>query len=414
MNRLMSAAAFTFLAAAATAADGPPDTWQASNSDYCSDLDARRPAKSGDPEALERIDAAQLACRVLPGMGADEINRALGSNASALQVQEDGVTFFARSTSKSVSAGGSLETPMERVGDTNLWIARLRLAFPRRAMVRFFPHDEFWQPLPGAIGIDWQGPDAPTLPPHKEKFEGVIVRRTLWSNALQETRRLMIYLPPGYRADASYATLYMGDGSFVRSWAPYVERLIDQRAIPPIVMIGAEAGQSGIVEDRSSLGVELRGADYLPGFENARDRFARHMRFFATELVPYAEREFALARNSTKRAIQGQSNSAVFAGWAGIEHPEIFGAVIALSAGWKPIDHFGAAHTPRARFFLSAGLYEVGFYVSTNRTMRALQRQGFEVTADYPTAGHDANAWAAMMARYLPLVFPNGKDPAPN
>jgi enterochelin esterase-like enzyme len=294
---------------------------------------------------------------------------------------------------------------MERIGGTDLWISRFRLAFVNHAMLKFLPHDGSRQPLPGARGIDWRGPDAPALPLTKEKIEGTIVKRTLWSEALQETRRLMIYLPPGYRADASYAALYMGYGGFVPSWAPYVELLIDQRAIPPIVMIGAEAGQSGILEDRTSLGVELRAADYLPGFKNGGDRFERHMRFFATELVPYAEREFALARDRTQRAIQGQSNSAVFAGWAGIEHPELFGAVIALSAGWKKIDRFGVQDAPRARYFLSAGLYEAGFHLSTNRTMRALQQQGFEVTADYPAAGHDPDAWAMMLARYLPMAF---------
>src|SRR5262249_20980741 len=162
-----------------------------------------------------------------------------------------------------------------------------------------------------------RGPHAPVTPVRKEKLAGTWVARKLWSDALQETRKLSIYLPPGYHEGGNYPTMYAGDGGY--GWANYVEPLIESGAIPPIVMVGAGDGQGGIVEDGSSLGVELRMADYLPGFENAGDRFDRHMRFFTEELVPYAEKEFALARERTKRAVQGQSNSAVFARWAALK-----------------------------------------------------------------------------------------------
>ncbi|MDZ4869195.1 MAG: FG-GAP-like repeat-containing protein [Alphaproteobacteria bacterium] len=202
----------------------------------------------------------------------------------------------------------------------------------------------------------------------------------------------------------------MGDGEFLEGWARYIEPMIDSGAIPAIVIVGARSGQAGIVEDRSALGVELRAADYLPGFKNAGDRFDRHMRFFAQELVPYAEKEFALARDRSKRTLQGQSNSAVFAREAALRHGDLFSTALAFSGGWKLSEHFGLPDAQRARFIFGAGLYEGGFFVGTQSAARALRDRAFNVLEEYLYAGHDPDAWAFLLVKYLPRAFPKVPD----
>lgn len=399
---------FALVAPLATA-----DERLADNSDACDELKERRKSEAGNADAKERVLASLRACRVPIEMNAANASRMLGTKASAIEVEGNEITLLARSGATAVRASGSFSAPMERIPSSNIWAARFRLTDIDKALIKFMPLSDTWRALPGVRELDWSGANAPPLPERKQTLAGTITKRQMWSDALKETRRLFVYLPPGYSAETKYPALYMGDGYYVTIWATYIEPMIERGVIPPLVLVGAESGQSGVVEDRSSLGVELRAADYLPGFENAGDRFERHMRFFSTELVAYAEKEFSLIPNRTQRAVQGQSNSAVFAGWAAVEHPEVFGAAIALSAGWGSIDRFGPSDAPRARFFLSAGLYEAGFYVSTNKSTRALLKEGFEVTTDFPVAGHDPNAWAITLTRFLPHAFGEGAKKLP-
>ncbi|NOT40954.1 MAG: hypothetical protein HOP13_10715, partial [Alphaproteobacteria bacterium] len=277
-RRLIALVAFCAFASVASAAEDVP----ASNGDYCHELEARRTAELTEA-SRERVDAALLACRLKQDVEAAEVEKALGTNAIALEVKGDNALFFARSASPEVMLLGTFAAPLERVGSTELWASRFRMASLEKGMINYFAWDRERKPL-SPSGIDWRGPLAPAVPKTTPKIKGTIVKRTLWSEALQETRRVRIYLPPGYSTQRKYKTLYVGDGTFIDGWATYIEPMIERKVIPPIVVVGAEEGQTGIVEDRSSLGVDIRSADYLPAYEGAGDRFDRHMRFFAEEM----------------------------------------------------------------------------------------------------------------------------------
>ncbi|MCR6644309.1 MAG: alpha/beta hydrolase-fold protein [Terricaulis sp.] len=177
------------------------------------------------------------------------------------------------------------------------------------------------------------------------------------------------------------------------------------------MLIGIESGQDGIVEDRSGLGVrgnDLRGADYLPGWEGAGDRFAQHMRFVTDEVLPYAEREFSITQDRTRRGVDGFSNGAVFALWAGVMAPESFGVAIARSAGYDremPAQDMLAqlAHT---RFFISAGLYESSFWRASKHWADTLRPHAQSVVFTAPAGGHAPDQGALMLVQYLREAFP--------
>jgi enterochelin esterase-like enzyme len=375
----------------------------AANTDYCSDLEARRAAAETE-EARERIEAALLACRLKQDVKAEEVEKALGPNAMALEVRGDNAMFFARSPGPDVMMFGTFTAPMERVAGTDLWASRFRMASLERGMLKFSA-GAGGKPLSPPDSIDWRGPKAAVGPQPASELKGTIVKHTLWSEALQETRRARVYLPPGYSKRRKYKTLYIGDGSFIYGWMTYIEPLIERKVIPPIVVVGIEEGEKGIVEDRSSLGVNIRSADYLPAFEGAGDRFDRHMRFVVSELIPFVEKEYPLAPGRANRVIQGQSNSATFAREAALRHPDLFNTALAFSIGWTEPADFGPPGATRARFVLTAGYYEAPFYRATKRSAKALRDQGFDVTEEYLYAGHEPNAWAISFTKYLPHAF---------
>jgi enterochelin esterase-like enzyme len=378
----------------------------ASNTDYCSDLEARRAAAETEV-AQKRLDVALFACRLKPDVDAEEVERALGTNAIGLEVRGDNALFFARAAAPAVTMSGTFFVPMERVGGTDLWASRFRIASPERGMLRFTA-EAGGNRLSPPKSVNWQGPQAPVVPEWAHGLKGTIVMRTLWSGALQETRRFRVYLPPGYSTEKKYKTLYTGDGSYLSVWMAYIEPLIERKVIPPIAVVGIDEGRNGIVEDRASLGVDIRSADYLPGYKGAGDRFERHMRFVVSELIPFAEREYALAPGRANRVIQGISNGATFAREAALRHPDLFETALAFSIGWTDPDNFGPPGAKRARFVLTAGYYEPEFFLATKSSAKVLRDQGFDVTEEYLYAGHEPSPWVVLFAKYLPDAF--GKE----
>lgn len=378
------------------------------NETSCASLPVLRSAHVDDSKTLELIDAVSAACRVNVEMSVEEAERLLSGKLSAMSVAADKVTFVARANANEVYVSGALMLGMKRVGSSDLWVAAARLTNLPEATITYWPLEMPWRQRQASEtqyeSIVWRGERAPLPPPTKAKLSGRILKQTLFSQALQETRRIVTYLPPGYSTARRYPALYVADGANVEWYATLVEELTDRGLMAPIVMIGAVSGQSGVVEDRSSLKVELRAADYLPGWEGAGDRFDRHMRFFCLELVPWAEEKFALSARREMRAVQGVSNGAVFASAAGFKHPEVFGTALAFSPGSR-ID--GVAPVgPRAHFVLTGGRYEAYFFLAAMRTARNLKRQGFVVAEEYPYSGHDSGIWSILLGKYLPGVFP--------
>lgn len=405
----MACAAVALVAAScATTPPSPPKKLLPRPNDLCTELDAR--TDTDEPFAGQLV-AARFACRVVPGIDIAEATRILGANTSALEVRGDNAIFLARASASAVRMEGTLSVPMERIAKSDLWVARFRFAMIDYAILKFSATSDGKQ-LPGTKRIDWRGPMAPAKPEQKRDLAGTVVKRTLWSEALQETRRINIYLPPRYSDKGAYPTLYMADGQWIETWARFIEPMIDAGVIPPIVVVGADSGQEGIVEDRASLGVDVRNADYLPAYPKGGDRFERHMRFFTQELVPYAEKEFALARSRAKRALFGISSGAVFAWHAGIRHGDLFLTALALSGGWYPAEPGMVQEKLRTDFIIGVGLYDFGFVISTQQTAKRLREKGFKVLEEYLYMGHDLDGWAFLTVKYLPRAFPIVSDAA--
>lgn len=401
-------AALFALAACASAPEPTPEPAAASPrmiitaETRCETLEAY--AAAGGENAGWARDVANAACALPIDDLTAEAARALLGDAP-LHIARDGnaLTIFARSTREQPRLCCSLQAPMAPLGD-DLWALRFRLAELDRAMLMFFAPDErtYWR--------EWRGPDAPPAPAQKSPIAGQIIERTLPSAHLGETRRLSIYLPPGHRAGGDYAALVMADGG-AATFARFIEPLIESGAIEPLVLIGIESGQDGIVEDRSGLGVrgnDLRGADYLPGWEGAGDRFTQHMRFVTDELLPHAEREFFITKDRMRRGVDGFSNGAVFSLWAGVLAPESFGIAIGRSAGYdrEMPTQDALAQLAHTRFFISAGLYEPSFWRASNRWAEALRPHAQSVVFNSPAGGHAPDQGALMLVQHVREAFP--------
>jgi enterochelin esterase-like enzyme len=330
----------------------------------------------------------------------------LGEREVALVREGDTATILARSRRDEATLCCFVTAPMLRVGG-DIWAARYRMRRLDEASLAIIPPDLLGQSFSDSLVLRWRGPVAPPAPDFEAEIEGGELERTLWSDALGETRKLFIYLPPHHDRTRAYPALFMADGGSVGYFARIVEPLIDQGVIEPIVIVGAESGQEGIVEDRSTLGIpDLRNADYLPHFSGGADRFEQHMRFFAGELVAYAARELAVSDQAAHRVVAGFSSGGSFALYAGLRRPDIFGAAIPMSPSWRPLaaEDFHPSH--RARFYISAGLYEMRRANRARAYAEELTQRGFDVVAEYPAMGHTSDQSGLVLSRALPRFFP--------
>lgn len=170
-----------------------------------------------------------------------------------------------------------------------------------------------------AVGSAGRAVASEPVPPH-QSF-------TLKSVGLKETRRINVYLPPGYEAAGGtrYPVLYMPDGG-VKEDFPHVATTVDTaiRAgeVRPLIVVGIEnterrrdmTGPTEVDEDRK-IAPRVGGSAAFRGF--IRD-----------ELMPRVRRRY---RVTDETAIIGESLAGLFIVETFFLEPELFNTYIALS-----------------------------------------------------------------------------------
>lgn len=170
----------------------------------------------------------------------------------------------------------------------------------------------------------------PTLAVKPEQVETF----TIESKILQETRRINVYFPPGYKGSATrFPLLYMPDGGMEEDF-PHVSETVDQliaeRAIPPHLIVGIEnterrrdlTGPTEVESDRK-IAPRVGGS---PAFRE----------FLRTELMPEVRKRY---RVTEERSIVGESLAGYFIVETFLLEPDLFDGYIALSPSLWWNDH---------------------------------------------------------------------------
>lgn len=356
------------------------------------------------PAPARQAAALNLATCRLPsaGLTADAARAMLDGKTFAVEVAEGVLTVVTRSTASDVRICCSIQGEMERIGDSEFWVQRRRLPDADRGMLSFMSFGSNPEPP-----IRWRGPLAPEAPPLAAwPLRGQRLERQIASEALGETRKLSIYLPPEWSPDRTWPVVYLTDGAAL-VFSHVLEPMIAEGTIPPLVLVSALPAPFGVVGEAPPLPMDLRSAEYINRFPGGagQDRFDRHMSFFAEELTDYARKEFAVSSEPEDVAVAGYSNGGVFALWAGLQHPETFGGVIAMSPGMVFIEPTDLAAEVRARFQVSGGLYEPTFAKTARTTEATLREAGFDVMARYPAAGHAQDQWEYVFSEAIKGIF---------
>jgi predicted alpha/beta superfamily hydrolase len=247
-------------------------------------------------------------------------------------------------------------------------------------------------------------------------------RHTLSSDLLGGDRQVIVFVPEGYDSNPErrYPVLYMQDGQNLfdptTSYVPGKDWRVDQTAqklirdskIEPLIIAGIyHAG-------------EKRVDEYTPTKDSKRNggQADKYLKALTEEIKPFIDREYRTHTCAWNTALAGSSLGGLFTLYAGLECPEVFGKLAAMSpSAWWDRRYIVRAveRLPiksRQSIWLDIGTAEGAGTIADIRALRdALEEKGWTEHADLhyleaKDAPHDEAAWAARVGPMLEFLFP--------
>lgn len=256
----------------------------------------------------------------------------------------------------------------------------------------------------------------------------MLVTHDIPSVYLGVTRRVTVWLPPGYGRRLRthrYSVLYLNDGQNLfdpaRAFAGVTWQvgetaadLVRRRRIAPLLIVGIDHGAA------------RRAREYLP-VEDERNPWAtrplgrEYAEFVTREVMPFINRTYPVMRSTAATGFGGSSYGAVAALYTALVKPGVFGRLLIES----PSLYVGRSYVLRlarkaarwpSRIYLGVGTAETSRHEWNEETLanvlrleRTLNRAGvgerrlrLRVALG---AAHTESAWAARLPEALEFLF---------
>lgn len=166
------------------------------------------------------------------------------------------------------------------------------------------------------------------IPPH-DNFE-------IDSELLKEKRFINVWTPPNYKtSNDSLPVLYMPDGGTVQEDFPHiantVAKLVENKSIPPIILVGIE--NTDRRKDLSGFSEVKEDEQYCPLTDGAK----YYRAFISDELMPVINAKY---RTTNEKGIIGESLAGLFVMETFLLKPKTFDFYIAMDPSLWWNDHF--------------------------------------------------------------------------
>ena len=155
------------------------------------------------------------------------------------------------------------------------------------------------------------------------------------SKQVGETRIINVWTPPMYKnSNESFPVLYMPDGGIKEDFphiANTIAKLVKEKSIPPIILVGIENTERG--RDLTGYSESDYDAQFCPQTDGAKNFRA----FITGELIPEINSKY---RASNTKGIIGESLAGLFVMETFMQHPESFDFYIAFDPSLWWNDHY--------------------------------------------------------------------------
>lgn len=222
---------------------------------------------------------------------------------------------------------------------------------------------------------------------------GTFFDTTFYSAQLSNSRKIRVYLPPGYTASGhDYPVVLFHDGMEYIDLCKtnnILDYLIAHQLIVPVI---------GIFVPPVDREAEYAGAKI--------DKFTA---FITSELMPVIDTRFRTSRDSSKRAMIGASNGGNIALYIGMKTPGQFGLIGAQSSNVEPVISSTFSNGPKLnlRMYLDIGTYDIGLLIPLVRNFRTiLDARGYDYLYHEWHEGHSWGNWMGHLRHPLMQFFP--------
>jgi enterochelin esterase-like enzyme len=277
---------------------------------------------------------------------------------------------------------------------------------------------------------------------------GTIVDLGVLQSKFADPRRVVVWLPPGYRAHGpKYAVLYMQDGQnlFDKATAGYgmeweidehLSQLIAEKKVRPAIVVGIWNTPKRLQEYVPSKAFASLPPDYrdkvraLYGGDPLSDGY---LKFIVRELKPMIDKRFNVKTGRADTAIMGSSMGALISLYAIDEYPTVFGGAAMMSTHWplflKPdgksvseeeyevvssaFEHYLAPALPspathKLYFDHGSETLDAIYWRYQQRVDAVVARRGYKqgvnwMTRNFPGQKHNEISWASRVD--IPLQF---------
>ena len=240
---------------------------------------------------------------------------------------------------------------------------------------------------------------------------------------LERSRRLWIYLPPGYKNSLKrYPVMYMHDGqnlfsdstSFSGEWGidETLEKMIKGKEIPKMIVVGIENHPRYRLDEYTPFPFEYHEQEI-----NAEAQL--YGRFLVETLKPYIDKHYRTKKGRKFTAVSGSSMGGLVSVYLALEYQDIFSKVGALSSAFgvcrDDLIGFIAQHPKKypIRFWLDAGTeegenmeIEINQIPIRNALIAAGWKEGREVNFKiYEGAEHNESYWRQRFGDVLEFLW---------
>lgn len=409
--------------------------------------ETRPPTTALDPAttlAVWQKRLNDLAARADAQAEADRVWEELVGNRRVPLVLDDAVLFMYKGAATSVAWRGDFSgwefgpaVVGKRVGRTDLWYGVTTLPRDSRTEYKVYVN--------GKEQLDAANPEVKTgglgdnsvlkMPDYRVTDEttrrpgvptGKVTESILFpSKAMGYGINYRVYTPRGYETLKDLPVLYVTDGNDfgderIGGMPAALDNLIAAGRIRPAIAVFLDA------RDPNPPNANRREIEFLVRPED-------YAKFLTAELIPKIDGEYRTDARREGRAIVGTSYGGVFATYAALRYPEVFGKLAAFSPAYWVLSNPGGVAADRAaggrrmntliqsqlqcgkagkpacggalKVFMSTGIvkWDVGDLTFMARPLRA---RGDAVEVMQVQEGHNWGAWAGETDEMLEYLFP--------